>query len=237
MAFSYSGTDAINLVREYGHGIPVTAVDSQIVDIISSMIYTRRPWKWTITQISPSIAIVDGTQDYNAPAQIYRLTRCRITDTTPTPDVYHELTIKESLPPNLTKQSHTAIQTVAMDYPTGQLRLEAAISVSAGTTLFIDGDFQANPVKWTDLNLAANFWFPDHYFNVQIEGMKWKIYQLMDDPRAGTIVIARDGRRQYSGQLGIFMAALESMEVSEDFGNSQGVIWPEDPLGAQSAYL
>jgi len=75
--------------------------------------------------------------------------------------------------------------------------------------------------------------FPDHFFNVFVEGVKWKIYQLGDDPRAGTAQHSKNGSmtRAYSGQLGVFMDMLLSMARDEDLKTGDEFSFPEQPLG------
>lgn len=233
MPFTLTPQNCIDLVREYGHGIPVSAVDSQIVDLINSKVYTARPWRWTIQQISSAITLVDDTQDYNAPTNIYRLTRAFLRRTDITPDQVFPLEPVELLYPNYQKQSHVTITKIALDYPSGQLRLECPPVISGSMVVQIEGDYQPHPTKITDSNLTTNFWFPDQYFPVMVEGVKWKIYQLADDPRAGNVVVDRAGRRSFTGQLAIFMSELSSMMEAEDFGNGAPVIVPDISLGAK----
>lgn len=233
MPFTYTPQNVIDLVREFAHGIPVSAIDSQVVDIISSGIYMSRPWRWTIQQISPSITLVDNTQDYNAPTNIYRLTRAFFRRTDITPNQVSLLDVREQIFPEYQKRSHLTIGTIAIDYPSGQLRLEAPPAISGSMVVVLEGDYQPHPTKITDATLGVNFWFPDQYFPVIVEGVKWKIYQLSDDSRAGNVVVDRSGRRQYTGQLSIFMSQLAAMEEAEDFGSGAPGFVPDLSLGSQ----
>lgn len=200
---------------------------------MNSQIWYKRPWRWTITQISPALTLVDGTQDYSAPTNIYRLLRARITRTDETPNRSYPLDITDQLEPELVPQSYLAMRRIAMDYPTGQLRLESAVSVPTGMLLQIDGDYQPHPTKIVTGTMATNFWFPDQYFPVMVEGVKWKIYQLSDDPRAGNVVInPKNGNKQATGQLAIYLDALDGMCMVEDESSAAQLIYPSEPMGA-----
>lgn len=206
-----------------------------MIDFVSSIMWCYFPWRWTITNISPQTPLVDGNQDYTAPTNIYRLTRTRIirTDTTPS-QALDPLTITEQLEPEYNKVSIYGIRRISLDYPTGLLRLDAPPQISTGMTVVLDGDYQTAPTKITSANMGSlNVWFPDQYAPVMVEGVKWYLYKLTDDPRAGTVVTEpRTGRRTYTGQLGEFLAALSAMGDDEDFGNAAPFFWPSTPLGA-----
>ncbi len=233
MPFTHTPNDAITLVKEMAHGIPVSVVEADVCDMVSSDLWTYRPWRWTITQIT-AIAMVDGTQDYSAPLDIYRLTRARLIRTDTTPDeVLSPLTIYETLEPDLVSRSAYSINGISQDYPSGQLRLSSAISVPTGATWELHGDMQPHPAKVTAATMGTNFWFPDQYYPVFVEGVKWKIYQLADDPRAGTIVTnPRSGQMQATGQLATYWAYRDQMAQAEDAQNAQPIIYPENPFGA-----
>lgn len=219
------------MVQALVHGIPVDAVKVDVCEYISNDLWTFRPWRWTLNQLS-AITMVDGTQDYNAPSQIYRLNRARLLRTDVTPNESYPLDVMEFLEPSLQKVSPLAMRTVSQDYPTGLIRLGEAISVPSGTTWVLDGDFQPHPTQITSAQMATNLWFPDQYFPVFLEGVKWKFYELADDQRAGTIVHdVKSGAIRATGQLGIYWSLREQMAMAEDAQNQQPFIYPEVPLG------
>jgi len=229
--FTYTPSDAIALVRKFIHDIPVTAVDSQVVDQISSIIYRAYPWRWTLNQISPSISLVDDTQKYDSPTNIMRLFRARLQRTDTTRNQFVELTPTSFLPETTDKLNWEAIQFITLEEATGQLWLDYRPNITGSMAVQIDGEFQVTPTKITDSNLGVNYWSPDHYFDVHVEGIKWKFYQLADDPRAGTVQIVNHNKI-YTGQLGIFHDALLDMRAQEDVGDALSFEFPDDPLGA-----
>jgi hypothetical protein len=86
--------------------------------------------------------------------------------------------------------------------------------------------------------MGTAFAFPDTYFNIFVEGIKWKIYQLSDDPRAGGVQMSKNGKFQqvYSGQLGLFMNQLNQMSRYEDLNSGDQFMFPETSLGNRSNF-
>lgn len=117
-------------------------------------------------------------------------------------------------------------------------RLAYAPQVSQGNILQLAGEFQAYPTKITDEGMLSPLSFPDQYFDTFFEGVKWKIYELSDDPRAGTMQISANGSRtkQYTGQLGVFMEKLWTMARTEDLSAGDEFMSPESPLGVGRSY-
>lgn len=236
MAFTYSAQDAIDFVKKHIKDIPVSSIDAQMCDAVSSLMYIEAFWRWTIQNIpATSIPLVDGTQDYNVPTNIYRMYRGRIVRTDVTPDEYQEIDIVEYLPPDLHPIGPWAIAAVAHDEALGKFRLSQAVSISGSETYELQGDYQINPTKITDANLASTLWFPDQYFMpVFVEGLKWKAYEYADDSRAGNVTIDKNGRRQTTGQAGKFYFGLDVMKQAEDFGTGNASEHPAEPMGVSS---
>lgn len=237
MAITYTPNDALTLVRRYLKQIPIAYVDAQVADMIYSTIYRAAFWKGTLVQISPSITLLDGIQDYSAPTQLFRLFRARISRTDTSPVESRPLDIREHLEPELTiKGGLEGILAVSHEEALGQLRLDRPPGIGTGVVYKLDGEYQVNPVKITDANLGVNTFLKDEYFDVFVEGIKWKMYQFADDPRAGGVVIDKRGNAQFTGQYAIFMAALDDMRRTEDAGLGVPVIFPAGgSFGARTA--
>lgn len=235
---SYSPQDAINLVKNFAHGIPVDAVQSNVCDAINSMIWCFYPWSWTIKSLTP-ITLVDGVQDYSpTDSDILRPTLLRIVRTDTTPNEARELALLSNLGVELTRKGGLESITAVGLLSTGAIRLMYAASVGTGQTLQLQGFYQQKPTRITDSTLSTPFSFPDYYYNVFIEGLKWKMYQLADDPRAGTMQYSKNGTmmRQYTGQYGIFMDALLTMARTEDLKGGDEFQFPEQALGSGRSF-
>lgn len=231
MAPSYTPQNAIDLVKKYCRDVVVTSIDSQLCDIIHSTIWTYYPWKWSQSALT-AIALVDGTQDYTiANNDVYRFLRLRIVRTDTTPDDYGDpLEIRNSLEPDLNPRGYQSQKLIAFEPVSAKLRLESAAFVGTGETLQIQGEYQKQPTLINDAALVTAFVWPDIYFGPFVEGLKWKLYQFVDDKRAGTVLTDKTGRTTYSGQLGIFMSALDRLAAAEDYA-AEDSTYPETPLG------
>jgi hypothetical protein len=222
-------------VKKYIKDLPITAIDAEACDQVSSTMYIEAFWRWTLQNITPaSIPLVDGTQDYSVPTNLYRMWRARIVRTDTTPDQYNEIGVKEFLPPDLNPASPWIMRAMCHEESLGKLRLEQAASISTGETYELQGEYQLNPTKITSLTLGDPFWFPDVYFPVFCEGLKWKLFEYADDARAGTVTIDRHGNRQTTGQAGKFYFALDMMKQAEDFGSGDSSEFPDEPFGVSS---
>lgn len=227
---AYTFTDVMNVVKDMTHQIPTTVSQVYVCDTISSIIHMRWPWRWTQFTISP-ITAINGQQDYaNAPADFYQLLAGRINRTDVSPAQVQPIKIAGHLEPELQRQgSINTIQCASYEPTINSFRLDIPLEVSGTTVYTISLDYQNKPTKIT--TLGQTICPPDQYFNVFVEGVLWGIYRLADDPRTGAVTINRAGDKQYSGQLSVFMDALESMKRNEDSGEALNTRFPEEPLG------
>lgn len=234
---SYCPQDAINLVQQFGHGIPVTAVQAAVCDMVSSMIWTFYPWTWSLQSFTP-LTCVNGQQDYGVlNSNVLRPVRVRLVRTDITPNEYRELGALANLSPELSRFGGLDSNTSFGYFAYGPfIRLLYAASVGTGQVLQIQGEYQRTPVRITDANMTDPFPFPDRYYNVFVEGLKWKIYQLGDDPRAGSMVYVKNAGRQYTGQLGLFMDAILQSASTEDLQNGDEFEFPEQGLGVGRSF-
>lgn len=233
---SYCPQDALNLVQQFAHGIPLKGlIGSYTCDMINSMMWTFYPWAWTIASFTP-IVCVQGQQDYAVADQtVMRPLKIRLVRTDVTPNEFRELELKANLSPELTRLGGLETIRSCGYFASGPvIRLSNATSIGTTQVLQIQGEFQSVVARITDSNLTSPFLFPDRYFNVFVEGLKWKIYQLADDPRAGTAQYSKNGSmmRQYTNQLGLFQESLLQMARTEDLQQGDEFMFPEDGLGA-----
>lgn len=180
-----------------------------------------------------SIPWVDQQQDYSViDTDFYRLYRVRFTRTDTTPNTIREKNVIDFLSPNK-EQTGTidSILGVSYNYEVKKLRLDKSASVPTGVAVQIDGDYQFQRAKIT--TTATAFVFPDDYFEVATEGLKWKYYDLMGSDQAGSMQIDKSTRKAtFTGQLGKFYQALTEMAESEGFGKGDSSRFPDDVLGA-----
>lgn len=220
MPFTYSWQNAITLVSKMVKGIPTSTIDAQVCDMVSGEMYGYFPWSWTVSAFG-AIPLVDGQQDYSNVAGMYRLLRGRLVRTDTTPNQFRDVTVRQTLAPDLDPVGWTAISDISSEEGVGLLRLNRAVSVPTGMTLQIQGEYQVNPTKVT--STGQGMWFPDEYLPVACEGLLAWYYRIADDPRFVT-------------QYGAFKAALSDMAKAEDYPATMQV-FPDDSLGVGQAYI
>jgi len=240
MGATYTPNDAITYATPFVKGIPITAVQSAACDFIQSYIWRYPvPWRWAMKALTP-IALVNGTQDYTiADSDYMQLVRARITRTDTTPNQNNDnLTLVHFLAPDIQSNIDPMAVTSCSHVPTTaaplKLRLTRSVGVSAGTTYQINGEYKFAPTKIVSGNMATVLAFQDHYFDIFCDGLLWRLYQLADDSRAGTMTVRNDGTIAYSGQMGVFINGLMAAAQAEDWGAGD-TMYPEQPLGMSSS--
>jgi hypothetical protein len=224
MASSYSWADALTVAKPYVSSIPTTAVDVTVADQLNSYIWKIYPWRWaqfSLTSASGVLNLVDGVQDYalgtTTGGGFKQLLRVRITRTDVSPVISREKDIVNWLAPNLEqKGAIDAITAMCYEPVSGGVRLDRAASVSGSAAYRVDGEYWFQPARVT--STSSVIVFPDQYFDVVIEGLKWKYYQLGNDKRE-------------PDQRTVFLAMLAQMVKDEDYGDAPGTRFPADSLG------
>ena len=217
---TYTPNDAIAVCAGYIRQMSIPSAQTVILlDQIHSAFWTSKPdWFWTMKALT-AITLVDGQQDYtvtNTDVLRYSGTY-RITQTNITPNQSISLDFVEWLEPDLATSTMSGIKCLCYVPSLSKLRLEKAVRVTSPTVYQIDGDYQKVPTKIVSGNLATVFAFPDHYFDAFCEGYLHKLYKYTSDSRAGSVVVAKNGQRQYNGQLAVFMQKLQEAMESEDY--------------------
>lgn len=232
MPLTYTVSNAWTLASAQAKGMPVAAANKLLIcDMVNSKIWKYRPWQRSLTTIAAgSIPMVEGTQDYSPPAQIYRLMKASFVRTDTTPDQIAELDVAQDLSVDLSPRSYTTIRCASLQAGAGVIRLESAVQVPTGVTIELQGSVQNNPTKIVQMN--QSLWFDDHtLMEAFVEGINYWSYKLADDPRAGGLVAASGGRAQYSGQAAAFIAAMDLAASAEDFP-AQDTYFPSESIGA-----
>lgn len=240
------GTVTINTL--YAHNLPTgTTLAGKTGTIVSdgaitgyngaTVTITSVP---TVTQIvgtmTPTGLAADGGS--GAP-NVLRPLKMRLARLDTNPPEYRELAALGNLSPELSRTA--GVDTMgAVGWFASQsfFRLMNSPQVSQGQIIQLLGEYQTRPTKVTNTNLTTPFPFPDDYFNVLDSGLLWKVYQLTDDPRAGTAEMSRNGSliERFTGQLGVFMSLLKEMARTEDLSAGDEFMYPEQPLGVGRSY-
>lgn len=229
---TYLWSDLIAVGSAYGKGIPLSKVNAQICDFVSSDMYTDYPWKDTITSTaSGSIPLADSVQDYTcfAPNILHAL-KAWIQRTDTTPNETRDLDIQRDLSVDLYPRSYVSIRAMSLQQNVGKFRLEAAVNIPTGVQMELHVDYQLNPIKV--VSTSQSCWFDDRFAIVALEGLLYWVYKLSDDARTGSVQADQYGRIiGYSGQLGTYKGNLAKMKASEEFGFTDQV-FPSDVMGS-----
>jgi hypothetical protein len=229
LAASVTWQQLFDLARKrFAKGVPLTESSEQLLvtNLVSGEIWRAFPWRESLTDIaSGSISLVDGQQDYTAPSQIFRLTKCSLVRTDVSPDEVRELNVSGDLAVDLRPRSPYGIQAASYQPAVGQIRLESAVQVDSSTTWEIQGEHQINHQPIT--TLATTVWFDDQFAEVALEGLLYQFYKLSDDARAGGVVKVEHGRAQFAGQYAAFRAQIDMMAAAQEYGG-QHTLFPGD---------
>lgn len=219
--FTNTYTDALTLVKPLVKNMPTSTVDAAICNAVSIDMYRYRPWSWTVTAIAAgTIPLVDGTQDYSPPANLFRLLYARLVRTDTTPNQSLELTTRKQLAPDLIPRAWNAVTCISNEDAVGKLRLESAVQVPTGMTAQIQGEYQIYHTKVTAT--SQQLWFPDQYLHVLMNGLLAWYYRLSDDDRAVEA-------------FKLYQLNLQEMAIAEDFPATDQ-FFPDDPLGVGRQY-
>src|ERR1041385_4385655 len=113
---TYTPQQAVNLVTQFVHGVPLAGVEANVCDIVNSMIWTYYPWSWSMSNLT-DVTLVDGVQDYTLTnTDILRITRLRLTRTDVTPNESRELALLSDLSIELTRRGGIDTNTSAGYY-------------------------------------------------------------------------------------------------------------------------
>lgn len=226
---TFSPQDGINLATALNHKAPSATMQVYAAHLINAFIWTAYPWNWTKQSLT-QITLTDAVQDYSLAGSdlttFYRFVNLEIQDISITPTRSVWLAQKDHLSVELIQKGGTDnIRFYSWEAVLSKIRLEKSAAVPSGTTLVLNGEFQRTPTIITGSNLTTAFAAPDHYFQVFVEGLRWKFYELTDDPRAGNTQFVKQ-RAIHTGQKATFMSAFEAMKEAEDFSDGEDMVYP-----------
>lgn len=212
--------DAIDYATSFVKDMPLDQVAPAIVQDVSNEIWGAAPWWWTIGTLSP-ITLTDGLQNHTVvspPTDFNRFERCYINNT----KTQRSVVAVSLVPPNPTL--------------TGLPNFVAYMDSDQSTTpaeIWFEKLFQSGGLVWkfwawykktapllaTALSTPGALLMPDDYFYVFREGVLYYALKWATDARAGgaQVEVGGNGQRTiaYSGQLGVYRAAIEEMRRQE----------------------
>ncbi len=209
----YSPSDAISYEKIMIKSMPIDTVGSwryYATDFVASLLWTAAPWKWTIGTLS-TVNVVAATTDYavTPPSDFLYLNKANLSDGNQT----NELRIVSALPATIT-QVGVPSQVAYLD-ATSTIRVSPKPTTGFSQTLTMLYKKQPPKITSSNYGTAGVQVFPDCYFPVFTAGVQWLAYQYADDNRAGGCTVDQDGKRQFTGQYGVFQGMIAEMRVAE----------------------
>lgn len=211
----YAPSVALTLCKRWIKGMPIdsdTTTAAQMLDVVNSTIWNAAQWSWSTAWMN-NVSVVGGTQDYvvgSGPTTTFLyLTQAMLSDGNTT----NYLKCVPVLP-TTEIQVGTPSQ-VAYLSSSGTARVYPKPTASLAQTLSLA--YKLTPTKITSSNYATagTLIMPDAYFPVFQAGALYYALQFADDQRAGAARCDQDGKTEYTGQLGTFMAMLNDMKRIE----------------------
>ena len=218
MASTYRPVDALDYVKAMCSftNIDTPFAREHILDDVNKYMWMYAPWRWTIGSF-PLVTLVASTTDYtvSVPADFLYLIYSYITDGT-NPD--RILKIEPSLPTTVGIVGQPTKVCIVPATPLTTLRVSPKPGTSLPTTQVITSLYKitAPAISHETMYTAGVQIFDDEWFWVYQEGCLWKAYLYAHDfNKAGGVITDGNGKQQYTGQYGSFIAALEMMASRE----------------------
>ena len=233
---SYDWNQVIEFARNLGaKKVQIGAYDVRIAQMVQSAMYNYRLWQFSLVSVPyGSLPLVQGQQDYPAPAELYRLNRAWVTITYPTadgtpynpantgnggsPDQNWELDVVANLTQDLNPLGSTATDQPVISSNIGVIRLQNAVQNwnQPPNPAYLGLEYQPSIPKITDCGMPLCF--PDRYFEAAVQGVLYWLYQFGDNERAGTTT-KQGNIVEDTGQLAKFKAELALIAADEEGSN------------------
>jgi hypothetical protein len=210
MASTLAPQRAFDYAKHFIKDMSLEKVGPQILDDVSKIMWMAAPWRWTLGSL-PTVTLIAGTQDYTItfPGDFLYILDSYVSDGTIAP---RDLKVEAFLPNSIT----TVGQASEVSAQGTLLRVGPipATFPTTGPTLISRYKKTAPQLTAANMATAGTQVFDDEWFWVFQEGVLWRAYLYADDNRAGGATVAK-GQVEYTGQLGVFQAALQFMRETE----------------------
>lgn len=195
--------------------MPLETVRARILDDVNKIIWMAAPWRWTVGSL-PAVTLASSTQDYNValPSDYLYTTDVYISDGV---QPFRTPVVVPILPTvvGLTGQPNLVAITGAAN-TTGTMRFSPVPGTLPATTKAYGLYKKTSPIiTYENSNTAGVLVMDDEWFWVYEAGVLWLSYLYGDDQRAGSAQADGSGKVAYTGQRGVFEAALSQMRERE----------------------
>jgi hypothetical protein len=212
---AYTWKDVLQLAGNLAPRMVSEGSGPLLCDLAQSMIWNEADWRGSLAAITP-FYLVAGVGSYdNAHADFLGLRLVQIVDLSSNPDFYYPpLEIRTHLP----RTTNEGMPEIVSYYPVSNaFRLYPTPPTNmAAEQLQILGQYKKRCTAITAANINSQaIPFDDTYLEVCVEALRYQLLMASGDRNAaGSVVIMRN-TPQYTGQLGVAMAAIERMKAAE----------------------
>ena len=209
----FSPQQSVDAVKKFIKYLPFDTDPPKLrtVNDAQGLIWSFAPWRWTVgvtaaTDIvndSATVAVAAMSDFDRIVAAYLQLATGDMVELIPVAVLPTQTELKGP-PRKIAATSDTSI--ILQPPPTGYLPAPKLVVT-----------FKKKPTEITAANVATAgiTGIPDAWFYVFTAAVLYYAYLYADDPRAGGAVAVAGGAIQYSGQLGVVMAALAEMRERE----------------------
>jgi hypothetical protein len=215
MAATYKPSDGFLYVKTMVKNMPLEDVQTRMLQDIANTMWMAAPWRWSLGSITP-FPLVSNTRDYTVslPGDFLKLQSGYINVAG---DTNRPLHITSFLSPDQTTVGQFNDISLIPGTP-NKLRINptpGTLAADQTNTVILLYKKSCPVLTKQNVDTGGILLFDDEWTWVYEEGLLWWAYRYADDDRAGTTTATNDGKIQYNGQKGVFMASLMDMRNGE----------------------
>lgn len=225
MANVYTPQSALLMAKSAIKKMPIDSdnnIKFQIMDLPYQMMWYAAPFYWTLSNL-PNVTINASATDYvfsSAPTDFLYLHQAYVNTSGSNANILKPVAQLPTTSVQIGNPSEIAIfnsatQARIFPKPPGGYTGTLISQYKKQSTIISSGNY-------TSTVLA----FPDQYVPVYQAGVDYYALRYADDQRAGGCTVDQDGKREYTGQLGVFMAMIWELRAAEKLP----LVYPDGPM-------
>ena len=234
---TYTWRDVMDIAgRKAGRSL-TDDLAAHICNITLNWVWDKYDWRESLTTLPP-FYLAPLVQDYGAPQLVipsdyYGLRYANLVRIDASPPTRQPLEIIKDLMPTHVRYLPHAICYVSDKQA---FRVFPRIPDNIGSpTYLVEGQYKNRPTLITAGTLTTLLPFDDIYLEMWIETMKWVMWTVDSDPRAGQITLS-NGSLAATGQAAIMMNMIDWVASREGLELGEPTISPAEPLVSVGPY-
>lgn len=221
MATTKSTKYALEYAKRFVKQIPTDGVAVDIANAVHSKIWNAGNWVWTVNSCEVSLtptSLGTSQQDYNLSSNLTDYSRfiqgtiqtLALTGGIRTDSLTYVDPVSYIPSSSLIKGIPSCFQYIPGG--TDKIRFNSTFEFTTGSKFY--GVYKKAMTLLTNktINELTQILLPDDWYYVLQEGVLYHFYKYADDDRAGTSKTNSNGQEEFTGQLAVFMEALNDMK-------------------------